>query len=401
MGDGYNILGNIGSGQSASPIEPLEYSLHSALKNIISGENAALTSFRISALIAAIVLFFGLFLIISRKEDLIFALAILSTSAASQFFFGYVEHYTFSFVLALLFFLLAAYSRGDRSVLTLAILLLGFSIAFHFRSLVYLPTLIYLLYRRQKSLPLLMATIAAALLIVLAAIAVADIADIKPGQFFIPLLSSDDNPYHLFSSGHLIDMLNILGLNLPLLCLAFVVPSLRRAARTPYWLVSLIPALALTFIIDPKIGAVRDWDLLTLAAPPVLAFVIVNLCSSKSPHWSRMGLLFPLGLFGLLHSGSWIHFNSDKASSYPVIKEIVQNDIHYDGSYSKDTAISPGRRSPPTNIEIIASLSGLRRCVTEATLRIPLSCSSWRSTAFSLAIPQRQSRLSTVIGRAS
>jgi hypothetical protein len=335
MGDGFNILGNIGSGRVTSPIEPLEYFLHLQFRNVLSGENAALNSFRISAFVAAIVLSFGLFLILSRKEDSILALAILSTSAVSQFFFGYVEHYTYSFVLALLFFLLCASSRDRGSSMIPVILLLGLAIAFHFRSLAYLPTIIYLLYNRQKSLPLLIIMIISALLIVLAAFAIADLSDIRPSQFFVPLYATDENPYYLFSMAHLIDMLNILGLNFPLLCLTFFVPSLACSALAPYWLVSIVPALTLTFIIDPKIGAVRDWDLLTLAAPPILAFLIIDLCSSKSPHWAKMRLLIPLCIFGLMHSGSWIHFNSDKAGSYPVIKQIVQNDIHYDGSYFK------------------------------------------------------------------
>jgi hypothetical protein len=333
LGDGHNIIGNVNGGQLLSATEPLEYLLHRAIV-VMAGVDAAV-SYRVASFGAALALLVGFYFLFSRKANHLFALVLLACSATVQFFFGYVENYTFSFVFAV-FFLIFSWRDFEKERISAAtVIFLGLAVAFHVRSLVFLPTLIYLIHRKSGSAQRTLVFVAISLMVIVAAVILADVSRVKAAQFFVPPWPTEINPYHLFSAAHLKDMLNIAVLNFPMLALLLLIPTLARAAIRPFWLLAILPALLLTFLVDPKIGALRDWDLLSTAAAPVLVFLLCHLDTLRPSPWGKFAIIIPLLVFGILRGGGWVYQNSQKDESYKAIKEIIRRDLHYSGTYYK------------------------------------------------------------------
>ncbi|MDF1544081.1 MAG: hypothetical protein P1R58_03145 [bacterium] len=97
---------------------------------------------------------------------------------------------------------------------------------------------------------------------------------------FLPLVSDrfTIDGYTLFSANHLLDMLNFLWLMLPsgLLFAAFWFFNRKRMSQSPefpLFLFFLLPTLGTVFLLDPKLGFMRDWDLFSFAAIPLIFFL--------------------------------------------------------------------------------------------------------------------------------
>ena len=104
LGDGYNVMGNIGTGRFFYTTEPFDFFVHQSVFRLFgSGEKAVYWSYALCSYACGIIFLSGLAIFIMDKKQLIFSLGIVSCFAAVQLFFGYVESYTFSFVLAFLY----------------------------------------------------------------------------------------------------------------------------------------------------------------------------------------------------------------------------------------------------------------------------------------------------------
>jgi hypothetical protein len=145
-----------------------------------------------------------------------------------------------------------------------------------------------------------------------------------------------DNPYHLLSGNHLIDLLNLVLLNYPLGILLLLIPGLRKVRNGAFHASAILPAALFAIFVDPKIGAFRDWDLLSIVSAPLMAFLLYAMISwSKSNRVLTYSLVMPLVLFAIVHTGSWIAMNTSKQSSYSRIKRLVVSDPHYSRAYYK------------------------------------------------------------------
>ncbi|MBM3320522.1 MAG: tetratricopeptide repeat protein [Candidatus Eisenbacteria bacterium] len=151
----------------------------------------------------------------------------------------------------------------------------------------------------------------------------------------LPLATSSEAPYSIFSRDHLALAGNVLFL---LLGGALLLPSLRfsgsarGSSREESPLVRFIGSAALggvlfLLLVDPRLGS-RDWDLLALPVFPLLlliAAVFVPPSSSLAP--SRPVLL--LGAM-VLHTLPWVVANADRDRAVPMVLATTARDPLYD-----------------------------------------------------------------------
>lgn len=335
LGDGFNILGNLAAGQSWSATEPLEYLLHHLIALLIGGQNAALNSYIIASHLAFAVLFISLFILIANKIDLIIGFSIICCFSVLQFFFGYVENYTFAFVFNFIFLMLALRDYSQRRISIACIATLVISVGFHLKNIIFLPVLIPILLTSYRNKNILATSIVAIIVIGFATASLLFKTDaIESSSVFVSFIKSSSNPYSLFSGQHIFDMFNIVMLNFPLLLIIPFVGIKRDLPKLLLYLTALLPSVLFTVLIDPKIGAPRDWDLLSVAAAPIIVLLINAIVAwGKAGAKAKYVIITPILLFAMLHTGGWIYGNTLKDSTYTRIKTQVKYDIHYSASY--------------------------------------------------------------------
>jgi hypothetical protein len=336
LGDGYGVQGNIKNGMYISPNEPLDYLIHFIIYKLSGATDTAIYwSYAITSYLCGISFFVGLYFIIRNKLNLLLSLGVILCFASVQFFFGYVESYTFRFVFMFFYSYSAINDLKANQISAGTILWLCLSIAFHLSGAILVPSAIYLAInrfsKRQKSIILvscLMAGIAAGI------IYLNMVSKITPFQILIPLFNTTTNPYYLFSGQHIKDIINLTLLVYPLAILILTNGNLRKMLLQPINYLLIGPAVLFAIFIDPSLGACRDWDMLSLAAAPILAFLIQAFFSGdKKWNPTAYATFAALGLFGILHTGGWVIQNDSMEKGYAMTKESVRHDIHYSRDY--------------------------------------------------------------------
>ena len=336
LGDGFVIQSTIVQGRVFSPTEPLDYFIHHLLFRFLGGsEKAAYLSYAVTSYAAGVAFLGIIYIYTKRKDALLIVLPVALTFGIMQLFFGYVESYAIAFVFTVLYFFSGWRDLERGAVSQVTVLALALAIGLHLSSLVFLPSLFYLLMRRfQVGRTAVFSAATIGMICILAALYLSTFTDLVLWEIFVPLMWKSYNPYHLLSPNHLADLLNIILLDFPLLLIIPFILSMRRDKPTWFFLSGLLPALAYMVMIDPRIGAPRDWDLLSLLSAPLLVFIAVSLSyREKSENVTKYSLVIPLFLFALLHTGGWIYHNTDKWGSYRRMKNLIRSDIHYSQSY--------------------------------------------------------------------
>jgi tetratricopeptide (TPR) repeat protein len=137
------------------------------------------------------------------------------------------------------------------------------------------------------------------------------------GHFLMSITSEPPHRYGLFSSAHLADFIN----HWLLLAPAFVVVGLALAIQSArsklfnirdylshdllFWTLAAFAPIAAGFIIDPKLGWARDWDLFTLLSAPALTGIAIWLTRLTGP-LKRAALSI-----AFLSAGLWLTFSVD------------------------------------------------------------------------------------------
>lgn len=334
LGDGYMLLSDVAARKIYSPTEPLNYLVNSLLSMPFGrSTEAALIGIRIGAGMAGLVFLFGLYLQTQDKRDGFLLLAAVLSFGSIQFFAGYVENYTYSFVFSFLYLLSASRDFRKNRVSVSSVMFLLFAIGFHFASAVFVPALFYQFYHKMPSQRARMRIAILGVIVALVGLMYLYLTGLL-GHTFVPFIPTKDNPYHLFSSNHLLDVVNILLRSSPILLPLLLTRWVRVLPQRGFFFVALVPALLFTVLVDPKIGAIRDWDLLSIAAAPVSALLLS--CLSRQLRENRSiaySVFFPLLLFGLLHTGSWVYLNSNRDTSYEFVKGVMRKDVHNSLSY--------------------------------------------------------------------
>jgi tetratricopeptide (TPR) repeat protein len=335
LGDGYSLAGNIAGGQYFSPTEPLEYLWHYGAFRLVGGGDAgALLTFALCAYLAGAIFLIGLFFFIENKRHLLLALTFISTFAAVQFFFGYVENYTYSFVFAFLYLCSAIRDIEQKKISLPTILFFLLMVGFHLMYAVLTPSLIYLFLNKYQSRFLL--TIGLIIAVMLAVGGMIFLGKyMSLSQIFLPLHTVPDSPYHLLSVAHMLDLLNLLLLNYPsIFIIFFLAPGWTKVDSKTFLMISIVGTFLFIIFVDPKMAAFRDWDMMALATAPLFVFFLQSFqIRSGTPSPETYRTFLPLVLFALIHSGSWIWQNTHKDETYLYIKDIIHSDPHYTQDY--------------------------------------------------------------------
>lgn len=320
LGDGLTQLGN--TGRWFAPTEPLDILLHQLVAQLTG---SMLWSYRLIAWVGGVFYLSGVFLMSrlgeSPLEKGVIAFSFLAT-ATVQFYFGYVESYTLLnlFTLYFLYFAWRDLQREELSKLPLLFFVLA--VVSHFSAMALLPGLFYL-YRRNlgKGGLYLLGVLA------LAAIAAAFLVDIT--TITVPLTKSFFSAYSLFSKEHLLDLAQLLLLITPAFWLAFFSKRFDRPVK--FALIALGGTLLFFILVDPKIGAFRDWDLLSIYALPLCLVVAL-----RAPR--HVFSIVALVLLIALRIAPWISFNSAPQLDY--MKAQIAKDLHYTEQYDNGQRLS-------------------------------------------------------------
>lgn len=313
MGDGMTHLDN--PGRLFSPTEPLDIFLHHLVYQLVG---SSLWSYRIISMIAGVFYLWGI-LLMSRLganplEKGIIRLAFVST-ATIQFYFGYVESYTLVHLFTLYYAYYSIRDLGRKKPSLAPLLYFLLAVASHFAAAVLLPSLVYI-YRRKINIYF----IAVLVLVLVAASVVAWQVNIS--QVFVRPWVDRFSAYSIFSKEHLVDLLNLLLLVSPTFFLAFGNGS--KGTKVRFGVTALIGTALFAMLVDPKFGAFRDWDLLSIFSLPLACLIAL-----RAPRRYLTAVVLVAVI--TLRVTPWLVFNSQPQKEF--VKKVVDADLHYSAQY--------------------------------------------------------------------
>jgi tetratricopeptide (TPR) repeat protein len=292
LGDGLQILHNV---QTATPTNmfwniPAEW-LQQKVFSFTGGKSEAdaklaiqLISYVCGALSIVALLWTGRRLGLGILDSWLFCLGVI-TSGLGFFFFGYVETYPpfiGATILTCLLSLLALDSKISRWWPAVACLL---AITLHLFAITLLPAILYLLLRptavwqRLLRLPGYVRYSLLVVLILLGSglIVYKALHNYEIRFMLVPLFADrfTVDGYTLFSSGHLLDLGNLVFFLIPsvALVIAGIFGKWKHVWKSPvsrFLMIAALGGAALVCVFDPKLGMLRDWDLFAFAAIPVV-----------------------------------------------------------------------------------------------------------------------------------
>ncbi len=349
LGDGFQILENINAGTlSVNWSQPLAIWIYLSSFNLLNqifhldgAAVYALISY-LSGMIYAIFALRMAILLGKSSSVQLFVFLILILMGSSQLFFGYAEHYPL-FCCGILIYLFYSlkYLRKETKIwvpITIFFILLPI----HFSSLYLFPSILFLfffkregkesayMFRSKKTL------IALFLLLLISVGLVLYIRKYNWYAFgyFVPLLHggySGPN-YTLFSLSHILDFLNQqllispVGLGLFSVFLIFMSRPLTTKDRTfQFLLIVSVPQLLFNFLINPGLGAPRDWDLFASVG---LGYTLLALFlfSRIPPHPKISYLKLNLIIVALLFTLPWILINVNPDRSVARFRNLLDLD---------------------------------------------------------------------------
>lgn len=252
----------------------LHINLHKLL-NLFFSADAQLTYQLASIAAGGILVFFIFWFSEYIGRDLfekVFVFCILSTMGSVQLFFGSVEHYSFAY-LSVFAYLVLSLRWIDRGGNVLWVVLpFAVALAFHFASFYLLPSLAYLLWLKRGVRVNKKVVWGLELgLLVIGILFLVHVFESKPGLtriFVLPVEHRFAPGYTSFSGAHLLDLVNEHLLLSPVglvLVSALLAAGWRKLdLKSPAVRFLLLVAgfqLLFHFVIDPALGAARDWDL--------------------------------------------------------------------------------------------------------------------------------------------
>jgi hypothetical protein len=305
LGDGYSWL-NFLSDESTGIFKWSEKGaiyLLLAVQTLFGERNeiTALTAFRIVSIISGMITIWLYFAIAGQLSKNLFRrfmiFAGLFFSGNLLLFFGYVEHYPVLWPMFMAFcYFSITYIKISKGLVLSAIFLL-FGIIMHLQMAIFIPTWVYILLCRgrpneyfKKYKTLFMTVIGMTIIAGIILFAREYNSNLYFENIFLPLLKGKpvDESYFILSSSHIIDIFNLLNLLSPMIILLIVSAFGGRQYflkdRSVVFLLLIAgTSLAFTWVIDPKLGMPRDWDLLSLSAVGITLLCVV-LISEKLIH---------------------------------------------------------------------------------------------------------------------
>ncbi len=331
LGDAYSIIERTLQGNDFAPFSAVNLYLQKGILAFTghADPNSIILAYRLTSWLAGAIVLGALWRFSATTGQFLVAAAALLATALIQVFCGYVERYPIAYAVLFVYCLIAYRDfQARRASLAGTICLLA-AILLHFAAGVLVPSFLILVIRKYRTRSAVVLSIAAAfVLLVLAVLYARSVAG--PGSAFLPFLPQEERPYAFFTIEHWIDHLNIILLTAPLMIALAFTRRFWRKEIVIFHLVMLIPAWLFILAVDPKLGALRDWDLLALFAVPALAATITVLWEilTVAPRALTVTVLV-IVLFGVLRTGSWVGLNSRAMPAYEAMKGVIASDLHY------------------------------------------------------------------------
>ena len=243
-----------------------------------------------------------------------------------QFFYGYVETYPILTPAVLLYLLVGMQVIRRRCAFWVPVMVLGLTIPLHFTMVVILPSLIVLGYQRYRECSWVYRTAISLIALVVVSLIVASILliqGINPLDYlagvranhFLSLWSEPDayQPYKLFTWSHLLDIINQLLLVAPaaILSLPLIIGRLGKNRSDHLFLLSAFAfPLLFVWLVNPEVGAFRDWDVLALPALPLTLWAAMALVERLSgrPQFAHASLMICFA--AAMHTVLWVGINA-------------------------------------------------------------------------------------------
>ncbi len=349
LGDGFQILESINTGTlSVNWSQPLAIWIYLSsfdLLNQIFHLDGASVYAIVSYLSGIIYVIFALRMAIllgKGSSTRMFVFLILILMGSTQLFFGYAEHYPLLCcgILIYLFYSLKYLHRETKILVPVIIFFI--LIPLHFSSLYLFPSILFLFFftREGKDLAHTFKSkktpIAFFFLLLIFAGLVLYIREYNwyVFSYFVPLLHGGyTGPnYTLFSPSHILDFLNQqllispVGLALFLVFLIFKPKPLSTKDRIfQFLLIVSVAQLLFNFLINPGLGAPRDWDLFASVG---LGYTVLALYlfSQISPDPKVSYLKLNLIIVALIFTLPWILINANPDMSVARFRNLLDLD---------------------------------------------------------------------------
>ncbi len=346
LGDGAQIISHMSSGQlGVKWSEPLEIFLHLKTFQLAHGlwQMGSTTLYALLSCLSGVLFVFLLLLFadfwVRGTKERVLVFTVLFTMGSVQLFFGYVEHYSFVYLFTAAYvFSSLAYLEGKLKwffpvgAFVLAILS-------HVMASYLFPSLLLLFFIKSKDagLPSVRRKIIVALgiLVLGAGFTFYKINSWAVPPIFVPLsVDTYSAPgYLLFSPSHLLDLLNQHLLISPvgsvlimtaLICLPSAFPVRNRTFQ--FLLLLSLSQLLFGFVVDPALGAARDWDLFStvgLGYTVLALFVFFRLLKEK-PNFGYLAVVL-VGA-SLYSTAPWIAINAGESRSLRRFENLLDID---------------------------------------------------------------------------
>ena len=401
LGDGYLYLSELPGRTIRVDHSPLSFWLVRLLYEFGKSSLSAESTYRLYSYLSGLVY---LLLLIPVARDIAddrvgraVVIAFLLTAGYGQVFFGYVETYGLVYTATLLYLWVGVrVIRAKLSPLA-AGLTLGAIIPLHFLLVCLVPSLLVLLFlrvgragaRHQNVAPVHNATTRVATLVAVPAVSLIIVlslgidplnyVDWFAGSHSLPLTSplGFKAAYGLLSLGHLSDLVNQQLLTASTAAIVVAVLGMRALSadrQSLFLLAAGAVPLAATAVLNPEIGAFRDWDVLAIPSVPltVWAAAAFTKATERCPNRTSKAVLI-CGAAGL-HTMLWIGLNADEARAerrFTDLLEAAPLSVHA-RSYGWDTAGRYYRDRGETKLELEAN--------ENATAANPRNARHWFNT---------------------
>jgi tetratricopeptide (TPR) repeat protein len=349
LGDG-SVRGNeIMAGTKLSVTEPLDFYLHALVYDFLKLD-AYQTYTLISCLAGAGFIFLSLclsHLLGKENKEKVLAFVVLVSMGSIQLFFGYIESYSLVYVGILTYFLFSFLYLKGRCGLFFPSLALLTSISLHLSAVYLLPSLVYLhLVSSQKEKKHFnfkkILSVVFILLIVGAGFFILSKKNPNPTSvtaYLIPLAGGENDPYSLFSGAHLVDMINEQLLLSPagIILWAMVIFFARKIdfkdRVATFFIIVTLFSFMFAFVMDPKLGYARDWDLFsTTGLGYTLLGIYLWLNYFRQDKARKLNyMIIALSFTALFSTLPWIYVNAQEDQAVERFKALLDLDVKRSG----------------------------------------------------------------------
>lgn len=271
----------------------------------------------------------------SGRSTLALLFLVLLLQGYCQLFVGYIETYPLVVVAVSGYLLAGTHAAQGRGPGVAAAVALGIGLSLHFSLIALLPSLCLAAcdaaprdgrswrggasaLGRTFGLPLL-ALAVALLLLVLSGVDVRALMRSASTRHFLPLLGPGDRwrPYGLLSVQHLVDYANqylLVSAGALLLLIGYARRPGRQRDLRFLAAAALVP-VGLFFLINPEIGAFRDWDLLAWPAIPLTVLACALAARGEEAGRRRSQALVSVIAVSAFSAVAWLSVNASAQAS--------------------------------------------------------------------------------------